>query len=282
MNKIKVFTDSTNDLGKELIMENNISVVPLYVGFNDEVYKDGVDIDSELLYKKVEELNIIPKTSAPSPIDFYNSFKPYIDDGYDIIYIGLSSGLSATIQNAKLGANELEGNIKVIDSLNLATGVGILALTACDLIKEGRNIDEIEDEIVNKYRHRVNTSFVVDTLDYLHKGGRCSSVQSILGTALKIKPVIEVREGRLGIKKKVRGSREKIVKLMKKEIIDNIDSICHKRFFITHSKCDDFVYELRDELLKETSLKEVFITNTGSIISSHCGPGTLGLVYLEK
>ena len=281
MDKIKIFTDSTNDLTKEILEENNISVVPLYVNFKDELYKDSIDIDSSLLYEKVDQLGILPKTSAPSPMDFLNPFKEYIDLGYQIIYIGLSSKISATIQNSILGSNEFEDRVRVIDSLNLATGVGLLVMKASDLVKENCSVDEIE-RVLLEMRDRINTSFIVDNLEYLHKGGRCSALENILGSMLNIKPVIEVKDGTLGVRKKIRGKKEKMVKYMKTEIINNIDNIDKERFFITHSRCDDFVYTLRDELLRETDLKNIIITETGSIISSHCGPGTLGLVYLEK
>lgn len=281
MDKIKIFTDSTNDLTKEILEENNISVVPLYVNFKDELYKDSIDIDSSLLYEKVDQLGILPKTSAPSPVDFLNPFKEYIDLGYQIIYIGLSSKISATIQNSILGSNEFEDRVRVIDSLNLATGVGLLVMKASDLVKENCSVDEIE-RVLLEMRDRINTSFIVDNLEYLHKGGRCSALENILGSMLNIKPVIEVKDGTLDVRKKIRGKKEKMVKYMKTEIINNIDNIDKERFFITHSRCDDFVYTLRDELLRETDLKNIIITETGSIISSHCGPGTLGLVYLEK
>lgn len=282
MRKIKVFTDSTHDLSKELIEKNNISVVPLYVNFNDEVYKDGENIDYKLLYKKVKELGVLPKTSAPSPSDFYNAFKPFIDEGYDIVYVGLSSMISTTVQSAKIASEDFSDNIKIIDSLNLATGVGILALTICDLIEDGLSIEEIEKEIIENYRDKVRTSFVIDTMEYLHKGGRCSALTSLLGTALRIKPIIAVNDGKLDVAKKARGKRDKIANIMKEELINNKDSIDTKRFFVTHSECDEVAKQIKNDLLKNTDIEEVYITNTGSIISSHCGPGTLGLVYLEK
>ncbi len=282
MNKIKIFTDSTNDLSKELLKENNISIVPLGVNFNTELYLDGVDMDYKLLYEKVSELGILPKTSAPSPNDFFNAFKPYIEDGFDIIYMGLSSEISTTVQNAGLAAESLDGNIKIIDSKNLSTGLGLLTLTIADLVKEGFDIDEIEKIIIESYIPKVRTSFVIDTMEYLHKGGRCSALTSIFGTAFKIKPIIAVNNGKLDVAKKARGKRDKVANNMTEELINKKDNIDTRRFFVTHSECDELAENIRKELLEKTDIENIYITNTGSIISSHCGPGTLGLVYLEK
>jgi DegV family protein with EDD domain len=148
MNKVKIFTDSTCDLSDSLLSENNISVVPLYITFNDSSYKDRVDMTTEELYAKVDELGILPKTSAPTPIDFFDAFKPYIDEGCDIVYIGLSSKLSSTIQNATLATQQFpEGRVNVIDSLNLSTGIGILVLKAADMQSQGMAASEIAENI---------------------------------------------------------------------------------------------------------------------------------------
>lgn len=169
MSNVQIITDSTADLSLELAKEKNIAVIPLYVVFGNETYKDGSEISTLELYEKVEQKGELPKTSAPTPVDFYNTFKTYIDKGKDILYIGLSSQLSTTIQNAKIAAADFpKGKIHIIDSLNLSAGIGLLALRAADYAETGMQVDEIADKIKESIP-KVNTYFAIDTLEYLQK-----------------------------------------------------------------------------------------------------------------
>ena len=282
MHDIKIFADSTSDLPKELIEKNNISIIPLYVIFKDEIYKDNVNIDQEGLYKKVNELNMLPKTSAPSPKDFIDAFKPYVEAGQDILYIGLSSKLSTTIQNANIAKQEFpNANIEIVDSLNLSTSIGLLVMKACDFRKKGMNVQEISTKI-QELTSKVRTTFIVDTLDYLHKGGRCSALQNLLGTAFKIKPIVRVVDGKLTVGQKFRGNKNKATNLIFKEVIKNINNIDTKRIFIGHSQGKEHIEYLKEQLLKSTNIKNIYLVNAGCVISSHCGPGTIGLFYIEK
>jgi len=282
LNKIKIFTDSTSDLSKGLVEENNISIVPLYVVFKEHMYKDGVDLTQKELYEKIRELDMIPKTAAPSPQDFVNAFKPYVDEGYDILFIGLSSKISATIQNANIAKNEFpDANIEIIDSLNLSSGIGLLVMKACDFRDEGMNLEEISNNI-RQLVPKVRTAFVIDTLEYLHLGGRLSTMQSLLGTVLKIRPVIKMVDGELTVAQKGRGKMEKVVDLMLKKPLENATNIDTKRLFITHSQGDKFTNYLKEELDNNTKVENIHITNAGCVISSHCGPGTVGILYIEK
>lgn len=193
---IKLFTDSTNDLSPELIERHEIGVVPLYVTFGTESYRDGIDMNpGQLFFDKVRQTGVLPKTSAPSPADFYAAFRPYAEQGMDVVYIGLSSALSSTVQNALLASEQLPGvSISVIDSRNLSTGIGLLLLKAADARAQGAVLPEIED-LVKETVPKIETSFVIDTLEYLHKGGRVSNLQHLLGSLLKIRPIVKVADG---------------------------------------------------------------------------------------
>ncbi|MDD4658089.1 MAG: DegV family protein, partial [Eubacteriales bacterium] len=209
MGKVKVFSDSTCDLPLDLIAQHQIGIVPLYVLFNDESYGDGTDITTPDLYKKVEETGKLPKTAAPSPGDFIKAFKPFIDAGEDIIYIGLSTKFSTTVNNARLAAQEFpQDRIEVVDSQNLSTGIGLLVMRAVDFAAEGLDIHAIAEK-VRAMVPKVETEFIIDTLDYLHKGGRCSGVARFVGSMLKIRPSIKVVDGGMVPAQKFRGSRAK-------------------------------------------------------------------------
>ncbi|WP_405082656.1 DegV family protein [Paenibacillus chitinolyticus] len=282
MAPIKMFTDSTNDLNPHYLKENEIGVVPLYVVFGDDSYRDGVDITPEVLYRKVEQSGKLPKTAAPSPADFEKAFRPHIEQGFDIVYIGLSSEVSSTYQNAVLTSDLFpEGRITVIDSRNLATGIGILICKAVEAAKQGRSAAEIE-AMVKSFIPKVSTEFIIDTLDYLHKGGRCTSLQAFFGSLLKIRPVVQVKDGSMILTSKVRGKREKALE----QLVDNALAFKHEMdpdvLFVTHSMAQEEAELVRARLLQETGVKRIEITETGCVISSHCGPQTVGIVFIKS
>ncbi|WP_068774741.1 DegV family protein [Paenibacillus sp. FJAT-26967] len=282
MAPIKIFTDSTNDLNQEYLDENKIGVVPLYVIFGEESYRDGVDITTEELYRKVEQTGKLPKTAAPSPADFDRAFRPFIEQGYDIVYIGLSSEMSSTYQNAKLAAELLEEErITIIDSRNLATGIGILVCKAVEAVKQGDSPAEIE-ALIYSCIPRVSTEFIIDTLDYLHKGGRCSGVQAFFGSLLKIRPVVQVKEGKMILTSKVRGKREKALEQLINNTLDFKHAMDPDVLFVTHSMAREEAELVRKQLLEETGVKRVEITETGCVVSSHCGPQTVGIVFIKS
>jgi DegV family protein with EDD domain len=282
VNNIKIFTDSTSDLDKELIEEYDISIIPLYVNFDASSYKDGVEITTEELYKKVDEGGKLPLTSAPSPADFINAFKPYIDDGKDILYIGLSSKLSSTIQNAHLAAKEFaEGRIEIIDALNVCLGIGILALKAADYAAEGKSLKEVASLVREKVL-KVRVMFIIDTLDYLHKGGRCSGVQNFVGGILKIRPIVKMEDGKIILWEKLRGKREKgLLALLNKALADK-DRMDKARVFVAHSAAMEDAKHLKSELEKALHINNIHVGNAGCVISSHCGPKTVGIIYMLK
>ena len=280
--KVKIYTDSTADLSQELIQKYNISVIPLYVGFGDNTYKDSLEITTSQLYDKVKEIGKLPKTSAPSPIDFFNAFKKDIDEGNEIIYIGISSKLSSTLQNAKLAASEFSGSkIEIIDSFNLSTGIGLLVMKAVDYANQGMDVQEISCKI-RGLTPKVETAFVPDTLDYLYMGGRCSALQNIFGNVLKIRPIIKVVEGGMIVGQKTRGKRKKILDTMLRNALKDKDNMDTSRVFVTHSLGYQDALYLKKQLESSLNVKEVIITDAGCVISSHCGPNTVGILYIKK
>lgn len=278
MNKVKIFTDSTCDLSDQLLAENDISVVPLYITFDDASYRDSLDMTTEELYAKVDELGMLPKTSAPTPADFISAFRPYVEDDCDILYIGLSSKLSSTIQNAVLASQEFsEGRVRVIDSLNLSTGIGILVMKAADLQKDWLSAAEIGDKI-EQMIPKVKTAFTIDTFEYLYKGGRCSAIQGFLGGMLKIKPITKLEDGKIVLTDKQRGRKKALAALLE-DIESNKGNLDESRVFVTHSMADEAAGYLKDEL-EAMGIKNVVVTSAGCVISSHCGKETIGIIYL--
>lgn len=282
MNPVKVFTDSTADIPGELREEYNISFVPLYVTIGGKSYKDQVDINTAGLYELVDQLQELPKTAAPSTQDFINSFKPWIDKGYDIIFFGISSKLSATVQSANLAAQEFdEGRVHVVDSMNLSMGIGLLALKAAMWASQGLEVSEILKRI-EAMIPRVRSSFIIDTLKYLHMGGRCSSLELIAGTVLKIRPQILVKDGGLTVSEKYRGKKEKALNSFYNNFVKKVKNIEKSGIVLAHSADPDSAQYLKEKVIAEYDFENIYILEAGTVISSHCGPGTVGIMYLEE
>lgn len=280
MGKVKVFSDSTCDLPPHLVERHQIGIVPLYVLFNDKSYQDGVDITTPELYKAVEATGSLPKTAAPSPVDFIQAFQPHIDAEEDIIYIGLSSEFSATFNNARLAAQEFPaGRIEIVDSRNLSTGIGLLVMKAVDFASEGMDVHTIAKKI-QALVPLVETEFIIDTLDYLHKGGRCSGTTRLVGNMLKIRPSIKVVDGKMVPAQKHRGSRKKALDGLLANAIKHKGNISPTRVFITHSISEDGPY-LKEKLLEQIDVEEIIITQAGCVISSHCGENTIGILFVK-
>ncbi|MFD0697044.1 DegV family protein [Paenibacillus sp. GCM10027628] len=282
MSRIQIFTDSTNDLSDELRQLHQIEVVPLYVVFDGDSYKDGVTIKPDRLFQRVDQTGKLPKTAAPSPTDFEQAFAPYIAAGDDIVYIGLSSALSSTIQNATIAASQFEeGRITVIDSRNLSTGIGLLVLKAAQAAKVGKSAQEIR-ALIESLTAKIEVEFVIDTLEYLHKGGRCSSVQAFIGSLLKIRPLVKVINGAMTPTDKVRGKREKALDQLLNNALAQKDLMDEEFMFITHAMASEEANYLKNKIEQSTSVKKVYITETGCVISSHCGPRTVGIIFAKK
>lgn len=276
---IDLTTDSCSDLSREIIQSRNIRVLPLQVFINNQNLKDG-EVTPQQLFKFVEESGNLPKTAAPSIAEFAEFFRT----PGETIYIGISSKLSATVPNSILALELLDGNKKVyiVDSLNLSTGIGLLVLKAADLRDAGWGAAEISEEIQRRVP-RVRTSFIIDTMEYLYKGGRCTALQAIVGSVLKIRPIIEVRsDGTLGVKEKIRGGRMKGLNSMLEDFKSHLPHVDPTRVFVTHTGCDEDAAYLVEEIRKTGAVQEVLVTTAGATISSHCGPNTIGILFMLK
>ncbi|ANS73687.1 fatty acid-binding protein DegV [Paenibacillus yonginensis] len=282
MNSIKIFADSTCDLSADLIKHYEIGIVPLYVTFESQSYRDGIELTPPELYAKVSETGKLPLTAAPSPSDFIQAFTPYVEQGQQIIYISLSSELSSTYQNAVIASKEFEqGRVEVFDSLNLSTGIGIQVLKAARAAEAGQNVQQILS-LLAEIRPKVDTEFVIDSLDYLHKGGRCSGMQNVVASLLKIRPVIKVIDGKMTPAYKVRGSREKAFDQMVSNALSNKANMDRGTLFVTQTMAHEDAEKLRATLNETIQPQEVFITEAGCVICSHCGPKTIGIIYLKE
>lgn len=282
MNKVVIIVDSTCDLPKEIVEQNDLVIVPLTVNFPDVSYYDGVDITTPELYKLVKEKNVLPKTAAITLGEIYNVFEKYIELGYDIIYTGISSFMSKSYENAVMMSKEFpEGRIEVVDSKNLSTGIALLVLKACDWRAEGKNVHEIAD-LMREEAEYVRSQFIVDTMEYLHKGGRCSGVAKLFGTILKIKPLIVVREGKMSVGGKPRGKIEICLEKLLEMVLEDKENIDLSRVFITHSEADDYCEYLHSKLQEILPEANIIDTRAGCIISTHCGQGTIGILYTLK
>ncbi len=282
MNKIKVIVDSTMDLTKEYLKENDILVLPLGVTFGEEVYKDGVTITVDELYSKVKETNKLPKTSAISTQELYDAFKTYLDQGYDIFYTGISSKLSSSYNNACVARDELDpSRILVFDSCNLSTGIGLQVCKAVEMIKQGFNLKQIEEKLT-EIRPLVRAQFLIEQMDYLYKGGRCSSLSYFLASALYMKPIIRVIDGGMKVFKKPIGKTIKacnaLLDIFKKDL-ENMDTSLVMITSTAAPASEKYLYEEVKKYIKE---ENIMVTHAGSVISSHCGPGTIGILYIMK
>jgi DegV family protein with EDD domain len=282
MSKVKIFADSTSDLLASWINQYNIGVIPLYVVFDEESFKDGVEITPAELYQRVEKTDRLPKTTAPSPKDFMDAFGPHIERGEDILYISLSSELSSTYQNALIAAAEYpENRVRIVDSLNLCSGIGLLVMKAARAAESGKSLDEIVS-LVEAYRPLVETEFVIDTLEYLYKGGRCSGMQNFIGSLLQIRPVLKVVDGGIIPAYKIRGKKEKAVGQMLDNTLANTDMMDNDLIIVVHTYAEEEAQRLAAILREQTGAREVAVAEAGCVISSHCGPHTIGIMYTKK
>lgn len=285
MKKIIVMADSTSDLSPELIKKYDVKIVPLHVTFPKEGidYLDGVTITPLEVYEKVKELKETPKTGAINIQEFINYFKPYIDEGYDIIFTGIASGMSSTYNNACVAAREFpEGRIEVVDSQNLSTGTGLLVLHMCELRSQGKDVHEIASE-VRKLVPLVDSKFCINTLEYLYKGGRCNSLTRWISSVFSLHPVIVVKNNAMSVGKVCIGSYKKAVDAQIKTFMDDLPNMDTSHVFVTDSSLmDGEDKKIIDALAKKIPLENIHHTHAGCVVSSHCGPKTIGILYILK
>ena len=276
---IRITSDSTCDLN-HLVEERNIGILPLQVNLDAQPYHDGIDITPQDIFDFVERTKILPKTSAPSIGDYEEFFAEQLKFGDEVIHFNISSKSSGSHNMAKQAAESFGGKVRVIDSRALSTGQGLLVLKACDMRDEGKSAAEIE-EAINELRTRVNTSFVPDSLDYLHKGGRVSGMIKVVAGMFKIHPLIYMDDGQLVPGKKYKGRMDVLLKQYVQDLKEMYPDYDKSRCFITHSSAEENVVNVAKEKVKELfEFDEVIETVAGSIITSHCGKGTLGVLFI--
>ena len=282
MKNIIISTDSTSDLPKELIEKYDIRVLPLSIVSDTDSKKDGVEINANDVFEYQRSTGKLLKTAAANMVewgDFFDSFGE--NDG--VVNFTISGEMSSTFTNSRVAALERE-NIYTIDSQNLSTGIGLLILTACDLREQGLSAKEIYEKI-EELKPYVRSSFVIDTLEFLHKGGRCSAVAALGANLLKLKPCIDVENGKMGVTKKYRGKITDVLRTYVKERLENYDKIDHDKVFITHTMDEENMFivdELVNYVKENYDFKNVYTSTAGCTVSVHCGPNTLGILYIEK
>ena len=278
--KIKILSDSTCDLSPALLAENGISLVPLTVVKGDEQFKDGVTITAADIFAHVAAGGDLCSTAANSIGEYADEFEKYTDcDGVILITIG--SGFSSCYQNACLAAEDYP-NVRVVDSQNLSTGQGLVVLKACELAKTATDLDALADEL-RAFTEKVEASFLVDKLDYLAKGGRCSAVAALGANLLNLKPCIEVKNGKMGVVKKYRGKYEKCLSSYVKERLAGREDIDRGILFVTQTEVSDTCYEAVMAAVAENgNFEKIYETVAGCTVSCHCGPGTLGVLFVRK
>lgn len=278
---IRITSDSTCDLGA-LVKEHDITILPLRVNLDAESYFDGVDITPQDIFKFVAETKILPKTSAPSIGEYEEFFAEQLKIADEVIHFNISAKCSGSHNMAVQAAESFNGKVHVIDSMALSSGQGLLVMKAVDLRDAGKSASEIVEE-VESLRALVNTSFVPDSLDYLYKGGRVSGMVNVAAAVLKIHPLIYMKDGALLPGKKYTGKMAMCIKRYVadlKELYPNYDTT---RCFVTHSCADEELVQLAKDLVKENfQFEEVIETVAGSIVTSHCGRNTLGVLFITK
>lgn len=281
MKKIKITCDSTCDLTKELYGKYGVDVVPLGVILGEDERFDSIDVEADEIFEYVNKTGQLPKTSAISIGQYQDIFSRYVKEGFNVIHINLSSELSSSYRNACIAAEEMEG-VYVIDSRSLSTGSGHLVLLASELARSGMDASDIV-EILNSRKSQLDVSFVLQTLDYLHKGGRCSGVAAFGANALKLRPEIQVVSGSMQVGKKYRGDMEKTILSYIRGRLEGRDDVDCSRLFLTHSGVPQDILIKAQELIKKLQpINEILVTRAGCTISSHCGPNCLGVLFFTK
>lgn len=280
--KVKIISDSTCDLSKELIEKYDISIVPLYVVMNDKTMRDGLEVTPEDIYEYVDKNGKLPSTSAVNIEDYLEIFKYWREQGYEIVHFDISSEFSSTYRNACMAAEEV-GGVYVVDSGNLSTGQGLVVMHGAEMAQSGKSAKEIFEECT-ALTSKIEASFVVDSIDYLYKGGRCSALAAFGANLLKLKPCIEVKDGKMSPGKKYRGNISRVMLSYVEERLKGRNDIDKSRIFITHTKCsDEDVKAVKQKILEICpDFKEILETTAGCTVTTHCGPNTLGILFIRK
>ena len=281
---VKIISDSTCDLSPELIAKYDIDILPLHILLGEDEYEDGRNITPQQIYDWSDTHKTTPKTSAPSLAEAIELFRPYIEEKREIVCFSISGSMSTSGNVMRLAAEELEASdlVTVIDSANLSTGIGLLVIEAAIMAGKGQSAAEITAAI-EVLKPKIRASFVVDTLTYLYRGGRCNAVSAMAGGVLRLHPKIIVENGAMDASKKYRGKINSVIMSYVKDMEEDLKSARPERVFITHSGCDrDTVNAVRSYLESFEIFHEILETRAGGVVSSHCGPGTLGVLFIAK
>ena len=283
MGKTIIMTDIPADLSKDLIEKYSIEVIPLCIVMDDKSYFDGKDITPEEIIEWSDKNKTTPKTAAAGIEETIEFLKPHKEAGDDVIYIGISEDMSTTCNVVRLAAADLEyERVFVINSMNLSTGIGLQVLRAAEMVASGKSVEEVY-EAINNAREDVRASFVVDTLTFLSRGGRCNAVTALLANTLQLKPRIEVKMGKMGVGTKYRGKTKKVLLNYVDDMKEDLLKADKTRVFVTYSVMDHELVEPVVEYLKELNyFDEILETQAGGVITSHCGPATLGVLFYAK
>ena len=283
MAKILLTADSTCDISGDLLESTKVHLIPLHIILNEKSYDDGIDIRPDDIYANFERTGKLPKTAAITPQEYMDIFRPFLEQGYEIVHIGLGSAISSTFQNSVAAAKNL-GHIYPVNSCNLSSGSGHLVIEAAGLIAQGLSAKEVAEELETLVP-KCHASFVIDKLDYLRAGGRCSALAMLGANLLQLKPSIEVNnaDGSMNVGKKYRGKLEKVLINYVHDQLDRYDNIRNHRCFITHAGIgQQYVDVVKAELDRIHYFKKIFIERASCTISSHCGPGTLGILFMTE
>lgn len=278
---VKIIADSTCDLSPDLLARYDIDILPLHIILGEQDFLDGQGISPDELYRWSDEQRTSPKTAAIALPDAIASLKPYVAEGREVVCFTISGSMSSTYNVMCLAAEQTDPSlVHVIDSQSLSTGGGLLVISAAEMAQQGLCAEEIIAR-VEALRPLVRASFVVDTLAYLHRGGRCSSVSALMGSALRLHPRIGVADGRMSAGKKYRGRMDRVIREYVTDMEADLLAARKEHVFITHSGCDDntlaAVYGMLENL---HHFEEIHVTRAGGVVSSHCGPGTLGVLFI--
>ena len=279
--KIIISSDSTCDLSPELVQEYNVNIVPLYVNKEGQFYKDGLEITPLDIFRHVSSGGGVCSTAAVNVEEYIEIFTALRQQADAVIHFTISSDMSSCFQNASLAASELS-EVYVIDAENLSTGIGQLVIEAAIMAREGMTAKDIAGRL-NVMKKKLDVSFVLDTLEYLYKGGRCSGVAALGANLLSLKPCIEVVDGKMRVGKKYRGNLEKCVEKYIRDRLADVDSLDLRRIFITHSNMDQAIVDRFQKVVEDCApFEEILQTKAGCTISCHCGPNCIGVLFFRK
>ncbi len=279
--RVKIISDSTCDLSQDLIQKNNIGIVPLIVTKDSQEYLDGITITPADIFAHVASGGSLCSTAARGVAVYQEEFAKYAKEYDGIIHINIGSCFSSSYQNACIAAEDFD-NVRVIDSQNLSTGHGLVVLKACDLAETAKDLDELKSQL-DEFASRVEASFLLDRLDYMVKGGRCSGAAALGANLLNLKPCIEVKDGKMVVVKKYRGHIEKCMAAYVKDRLAGRENLEEDRIFITHTDVSKESLEaVHSGVRQYGNFKNIYETVAGCTISCHCGPGTMGILFVRK